>query len=34
VVVEPDLQEEGAIELTERKKGDESPSAESRWFKS
>jgi hypothetical protein len=34
VVVEPALQEEGAIELTERKKGDETPSAESRWFKS
>jgi hypothetical protein len=34
VVVEPALQEEGAIELTERKKGDETPAAESRWFKS
>ncbi len=34
VVVEGDLQEEGAIELTERKKGEETPSAESRWFKS
>lgn len=34
VVVEPALQEEGAIELTERKKAEEGPSAESRWFKS
>lgn len=34
VVVEPALQEEAAIELTERKKAEETPSAESRWFKS
>lgn len=34
VVVEPALEEEAAVELTERKKGDETPSTESRWFKS
>jgi hypothetical protein len=35
VVVEPALQEEGAIELTDRKKNDDQPaSSESRWFKS